>query len=98
MPHFIAKFTAKANQFDSVLGILQGFVPVANSEPGCLVYKIIETNAEQGDIYLEEHWQDDDTFEQHVALDYVQHFLNVQSKELLDGGLNAMTPEEYHNQ
>lgn len=59
------------------------FVPWARSEPGCLQYDLFQAEGDPQVFYFFEKWADQETFDRHSAMPYLQEF-HARFDELLE--------------
>ena len=66
-----AKISPKPEFFTDAQDAILDIVDITRAEPGCIQFTVL-ANADQGDIFLFEEWQDDAALKQHHAKPYTK--------------------------
>lgn len=77
------KIRAKADKTDTVRGMLQGFVPQAQAEKGCVQYELFESRDDKGLFFFFEKWADETAYQTHRQVPYLVA-LRERASELLE--------------
>jgi quinol monooxygenase YgiN len=65
--HIVARITARPDRVDAVREALLALVPPTRAEPGCLEYRLLQSEEAPTDFTFVERWRDRAAFEAHLA-------------------------------
>jgi quinol monooxygenase YgiN len=70
--HLIAHVRAKAEHVDAVREILTGYVAPTRAEPGCLMYDLLQNQADPTHFTFVEEWADEASLEAHSRSEHLK--------------------------
>ena len=68
----VARIKAKPDKVEEVREALTGLVAPTRSEPGCIVYELLQNRDDPTDFTFVEEWESEETLAVHAASDHIQ--------------------------
>lgn len=68
----VAHLTAKSNRIDETRAALEALVEPTRAEAGCIVYELMQNNADATDFTFVEEWESDETLDAHLVSDHIR--------------------------
>lgn len=70
----VAHLTSKPETIDETRAALEAFVTPTRAEAGCIVYELMQNNADPTDFTFVEEWESDETLDAHLASPHISAF------------------------
>lgn len=74
MIRVIARLTSKPETVAETRAALEGFVEPTRAEAGCIVYELMQNNADPTDFTFYEEWESDETLDAHLLMPHITSF------------------------
>lgn len=75
--HIIVDFTAEPGERQFIIDAFTDLVVATRAEPGCLVFDLYTTVADDNGLILVEEWADQNAIDEHMTLGHTVRFLEV---------------------
>ncbi len=82
----VARINAKPDKVEEVRDALTGLVAPTRSEPGCIVYELLQNNNDPTDFTFVEEWESEAALARHAASEHIRA-----TREKLDGIVDGGT-------
>ena len=80
----VAHLTAKSGRVEETRKVLMALLEKTRAEEGCIVYELMQNNADPADFTFVEEWSCDETLDAHLRSSHIQELVS-RSEELLAG-------------
>lgn len=80
----VARLISKPDTVAETQAALEGFVEPTRAEAGCIVYELMQNNADPTDFTFYEEWESDETLDAHLLSPHIAAF-GERSADLLAG-------------
>lgn len=70
----VARLTSKPETLAETLSTLESFVEPTRAEAGCIVYELMQNNADPTDLTFYEEWESDETLDAHLQSPHITAF------------------------
>lgn len=74
MIRVVAHLTSKPETVDETRSALEAFVDPTRAEAGCIVYELMQNNADPTDFTFVEEWESDEALDAHLASPHITAF------------------------
>ncbi|HUR96565.1 MAG TPA: putative quinol monooxygenase [Pyrinomonadaceae bacterium] len=72
----VAHLTAKLDKIDETREVLLSLVQRTRAEPGCIVYELLENNADPTDFTFVEEWTGEAALSAHLDSDHMRNLVS----------------------
>jgi quinol monooxygenase YgiN len=70
----VAHLTSKPETIDKTRAALEAFIDPSRAEAGCVVYELMQNNADPTDFTFVEEWESDETLDAHLESPHISAF------------------------
>lgn len=68
----VARMVARPEAVDEVRAVLSGLVGPTRSEPGCVVYELLQNRSDPTDFTFVEEWESDAALDAHLRSEHIR--------------------------
>ena len=68
----VAHLRAKPDKVDETKDALMSMIGPTRSEPGCIVYELLQNNGDPTDFAFVEEWTGNDSLDEHLLSEHIQ--------------------------
>ena len=73
----IARLVSKPDRVDDTRATLEALIDPTRAEDGCVVYELMQNNADPTDFTFVEEWESDKALDAHLASAHIEHLRSI---------------------